>query len=306
VGASETAGERRGRAQCQRCGLGTRALPGLTAFIIATVLLPGRALAQGHGPAYGLSTPTLGRGDWSVDVALMGRLLDGSRAAMLRTMLSYGITEDVQLSTSLPMPLYTRAGTPAVRGFSRMPASPDVELLLGWRFHRRGTDVGTRRESTLWIGFGYPTDAVRSGVRTSPGLVGGVVTGYASRSVYVWAGALYRRYMAPRGPAADQPGDAAMASLVLGYRPPGFREDYPRPDWRAFVEILGEHTGRDVIAGVGQFDRGNRQLFAGATLLGLYGSWGVSGGPVFPVYRRVNGDQPRERARMVINTTFWF
>lgn len=280
----------------------------VTKVAIAALVLaaPPPVMAQGHGPTYGLSTPTLGRGDWSVDAAVMGRFLDGTRAAMLRTMLSYGITPDVQVSASLPMPLYTRADVPPVRGFSRMAATPDVEFLLGWRFHRRGTDVGVRRESTLWLGFDYPADAVRAGVRTAPGLYAGVVTGYASRSVYAWAGVLYRRYMTPSGPASDHPGDAAMATLVLGYRPGLFRADYPRPDWRAFVEIVAENNGRDRVAAIEQADSGSRQLLAGATLLGLYGAWGISGGPLFPVYRRANGVQPRERLRIVVNTTFWF
>ena len=262
--------------------------------------------AQGHGPAYGLSTPTLGRGDWSVDAALMGRVLNGTEVVMLRTMVSFGITPDLQVSASLPMPLYSRTGVPPVRALARMPATPDVELLLGWRFQRRGVDVGVRRESTLWLGFDYPTDATRAGVRTAPGVYAGAVTGYASRSLYAWAGALYRRYMTPGGPGSDHPGDAAMATLVLGYRPGRFREDYPRPDWRGFLEVVAEDTGRDRIAGIDRPDSGSRQLLAGVTLLGLFGAWGISGGPLFPVYRRLNGTQPRERVRMVVNTTFWF
>ena len=273
---------------------------------IAALLVAAPVAAQGHGPVYGLSTPTLGRNDWSLDVAAMGRVFDGARAVMLRPMLSYGITEDLQVSVSLPMPLYTEPGVGPVRGLSRMPVTPDVEWVLGWRFDREATDVGARRESTAWIGFAYPTDAVRAGARTSPGLYGALVTGYASRSIYAWAGALYRRYMTPSGPTADHPGDAAMLTLVAGYRPPVFRHDYPRPDWRAFLELVGENTQRDVIGGIEQRDTGSRQLYAGLTLLGLYGPWGVSGGPALPIYRRVNGSQRREQVRFVVNTTFWF
>lgn len=262
--------------------------------------------AQGHGPVYGLSTPTLGRHDWSLDVALMGRFLDGSRGVMLRSMLSYGITEDVQASVSLPMSLYTPAGLAPVRGPSRMPVTRDVELLAGWRFDREATNVGARRESTIWLGLTYPTDSVRAAVRTAPGLYGALVTGYASRSVYAWAGALYRRYMTPNGPAADHPGDAALLTLVLGYRPPAFRHDYPRPDWRIFLELVGEDTQRDVIAGIEQRDTGGRQVYAGLTLLGLYGPWGVSGGPALPVYRRLDGSQRGDQVRFVVNTAFWF
>ncbi|MBI4541362.1 MAG: hypothetical protein HY704_17815 [Gemmatimonadetes bacterium] len=269
-------------------------------------LLASSAAAQGHGPAYGLSTPTLGKGGWSVDVAVMSRLVGSTEMAMMRPMITYGITEDVQVSVSLPMSLYVPQGLPAAHSMARMPTSPDIEALLGWRFHREGTAVGSRLESTAYVGFDYPTDPVRGGARTAPGLYGAVVTGYASRTIYGWVGGLYRRYMTPIGDTADHPADVAMYSVVLGYRPPPFRKDYPHPDWRVFVEAVGEHLARDVVVGVPRADTGGHQIFVGPTLLGLYGSWGVSGGPVFPVYRRVNGSQLRERMRFVVNTTFWF
>ncbi|MCI0432247.1 MAG: hypothetical protein L0271_01165 [Gemmatimonadetes bacterium] len=273
---------------------------------VALSVRAGSAIAQGHGPAFGLSTPTLGRGDWSLDIGVMGRFVEGAHATMLRTMVSYGITADLQVSASLPLPLDSRSGVPPARGFARMPSSPDMEWMVGWRFDREGIGIGARRESTLWLGLDYPTDAVRGGVRTAPGIVAGAVTGYASRSVYIWGGALYRRYMSVRGPETDHPGDAALATLVLGYRPPGFRDDVPHPDWRVFLELLGEHTARDRIMGVVREDAGGRQALVALTVLGLYGSWGVSGGPAVPIVRRMNGVQPRERARFIVNTTFWF
>jgi len=225
---------------------------------------------------------------------------------MTRPMLSYGISEDLQVSVSLPMRLYVPEGIPPAHGMSRMPMSPDIELLVGWRFHRRAVAVGTRFESTGYAGFDYPTDAVRAGARTAPGLYGALVTGYASRSWYVWAGGLYRRYMTPVGPTADHPGDVAMYSMVFGYRPSPFRHDYPLPDWRVFAEVMGEFAARDVIAGVERPNTGGHQIFVGPTVLGLYGAWGISGGPVFPVYQRLNGTQPGDRLRLIVNTTFWF
>jgi hypothetical protein len=64
----------------------------------------------------------------SLDVGVMYRLqgrLEGGQAqsAMLRPMIGYGLTGDVQLSISLPVPLYTpaTAGTPP-RMMGMMPA----------------------------------------------------------------------------------------------------------------------------------------------------------------------------------------
>lgn len=276
------------------------------ASTVALATAPARAWSQGHGPIYGLSTPTLGAGAWSLDLGTMGRRTGGEWMAMFRPMLSYGITEDLQASLSLPMPLRTPQEARPARSTTRMPATPDVELLLGWRFHRDGTAIGTRFESTMYLGFDYPTDGTRRGVRTSPGLVGALVSGYASRSVYLWIGGLGRRYMTPSGPTADHPGDLGMASLVVGYRPPPFQRDYPHPDWRVFVELVGEVSSRDVIGGVRQPDTGGSQLFLGPTVLGLFGSWGISGGPVFPVYRRLNGNRAGDSVRLALDLIFWF
>lgn len=261
---------------------------------------------SGHAPVYGLSTPTLPDRGWSVELTAMARLVGDRAATMFRPAVEYGITEDLQVSLSLPMPLYVEEGIRPVRMMGRMPATSDVEWTLAWRFHRQAPDVGARFESTAYLSFAYPTDAARAGVRTSPGFAAAVATGYASRSVYAWGGALYRRYMSPSGATADHLGDLAMYSLVAGYRPPFFRHDFPRPDWRLFVEAVGEYTEPDELAGQVVPNTGGHRLFVGPTLLGLYGAWGISGGPMFPVYHDLNGIGDRDRVRFVVNVSTWF
>lgn len=262
-------------------------------------------LAQGHGPVYGLSTPTLGRDGWSVDLAGMGRFFDGGRTSMLRPMLSYGLTEDVQLSASVPVPLERDAGAPTVRALTRMPATQDVEVMVGWRLQRRGTGVGTRQETTLWLAVDIPTDGRRNGLEAAPAFFGSVVTGYVSRAAYVWVGGAHRRARAA-GPDRHQAGAMTMGSLVVGYRPSLFREDYPHPDWRGFIELVAESVSRDTVNGVEQPDSGGRQLYAALTVLGLYGSWGLAGGPAFPLFQSRNGNQPHDGVRLAANVTFWF
>jgi hypothetical protein len=278
----------------------------LAVVVLAAVWSPSPALATGHGPVYGLATPTLGKGGWSLDVAVMDREVGGRSMNMLRPMIAYGITEDLQVSLSLPMPLHVPPGLPHGRSMAMMPSNPDVEALLGWRFHRSGTGVGARFESTAYLGFDYPTDELRGGARTSPGLYGAAVTGYASRKVYAWVGGLYRRYMTPASERADHPGDLAMYSAVLGYRPAFFRKDYPHADWRVFVELVGEYAKPDRIAGADVPKTGGHQVFIAPTLLGLYGKWGISGGPAFRVYSDLNGNQPKDKVRLVVNFTRWF
>jgi hypothetical protein len=283
-----------------------RALSGrLLAFAVLWAP-PVHVAAQGHGPVFGLSTPTLRKDGWSLDAGFMGQVVDEHEMVMFRPMASYGMTENLQLSASLPMPIYASRPMMPARIATRMPAAPDIEFTLGWRFQKRELGIGSRYESTAFLAFDYPTDATRMGLRMSPGFTASLATGYVSRELYAWVGGSYRRYMTPNAPAADHPGDVTMYSVVLGYRPPAFRWDYPRPDWRLFVEAVGEVAARDVEAGAPRAASGGHQFFVGPTLLGLYRGWGVSGGPVFPVYRRLNGAQPREKVRLALDIISWF
>ena len=117
-----------------------------------TVLLlagggPGPLRASGHGPLFGLATPTNGARAWSVDFGVMGRHGDTDDAAMVRAMASYGLTEDLQVSVSVP---FVAASGPFAPGrmTGMMPATADVEAIVAWRLHRRGTGVGRRVETT--------------------------------------------------------------------------------------------------------------------------------------------------------------
>lgn len=277
--------------------------------LLTVLVLPSLASASGHGPVYGLATPTLGSGGWSLDLAAMARVGGGDdstelRQAMLRGMLGYGLSEDVQLSLSMPLTLERpAANVPAARVMAMMPGQPDVEALLAWRFHRVGNAVGSRVESTAFFGIDVPTDSSRTGIETSPAALAGAVTGYASRSLYAWLGALYRR---PTDRGDDRPGDLLLYSLVLGYRPRAFRAELPHPDWRIFLELVGESTRDGRVAGGRAGARGGNELFAGPTLLGLYGAWGISGGPLFPLASDLPPGRRSDRVRFVVNYTLWF
>jgi len=236
----------------------------------------------------------------------MGQIVGEHEMVMFRPMVSYGITEHVQLSASLPVPVYTSQGMAPARIATRMPASPDIEFTMGWRFQARELGIGSRYESTAYLALDYPTDATRMALRTAPGVMGALATGYVSRSLYAWAGGLYRRYVTPIGATADHTGDVAMVSAVLGLRPPSMQYEYPHADWRLFIEGVGEITQRSVAAGVPVVSTGGHQYFVGPTLLGLYGGWGVSGGPLFPVYQQLNGAQRRDKVRLALDVVTWF
>ena len=263
------------------------------------------AHGSGHGPVFGAATPTLGKGAWQFDQAWMGQRMDGPADAgdLLRSMISFGITQKVQISGSLPVPLRSGGGMPSGRMMASMSGSPDFEALLGWRFQTRPVGNGARLESTVFVGGSVPFDSTRGGVSTSPAGFVSVTSGYASRSHYFWAGASHQRHSERSG---DRLGAVTSYSLVYGYRPPAWRLEYPKPDLRFFVEAAGDKTGRALQDGRSLSDTGGNVVLLGPTMLLLYKAYGVEGGILFPVYQRTNGLQPAERFRFGVNFTYFF
>jgi hypothetical protein len=266
----------------------------------------GLAYGSGHGPVFGMATPTNAAGTWSFDLGLMGRLAEADDGAMARLMLGYGITEDVKVSVSAPL-VFSSAPLPPGRMAGMMPGSGDIETLLAWRFHRQGLDIGTRFESTAYGGLVLPGPQRPAGVagdlRRAPGVYTSVVTGLASRSHYLWAGAGYTRFAEARG---DRQADVLMYSGVWGYRPPAWRKDYPHADWRFMVELTGERSGRIWHGGVRMPGIGGHQVLVGPSMLGLYRNYGIAGGVQMPVYRDLREAQPRERLRYAVNFSYFF
>jgi hypothetical protein len=273
-------------------------------LLLASVLLAATlARASGHGPVFGLATPTNPQGGWSLDVGTMARIGRGDSGAMMRTMLGYGVTQDFKLAVSLPVMLEHAQLAPARAG-AFMSVSSDFELLSGWRFHRKGTDVGTRVESTGYAALLVPGPQLGPmGLARAPGLFVGAATGVASRSHYLWGGLGRTQYAASRG---DQRAAVLMYSAVWGYRPPALRKDYPHWDWRLFVEMTGEEAGQITRNNMLLPATGGHQIFVGPTTLGIWKNYAISGGVQFPVYRDTGPAHPRERLRLAVNFSYFF
>ena len=278
--------------------------------LLITLLLAGGGAgavrASGHGPLFGLATPTNGARAWSVDFGVMGRHGDTDDGAMLRGMVSYGITEDVQISVSAPFVITSGRFLPG-RLTGMMPATADVEAMLAWRAHRRGTGVGRRVESTVYGGLVAAGPQRPEGPLgrpgRAPGLYAAVATGLASRSHYAWVGGAVTRY------AADD--DARRPSVltytaVWGYRPPAFRHEYPNWDWRLFVELTGERSGAARRNGVAVPDSGGHRVFLGPSVLGIWKNHAVEAGVQFPIYRNEGSGFVRERLRYALNYSHFF
>ena len=260
------------------------------------------ARASGHGPVFGAATPTLGRGGWSVDQAWTVRLGDeDSHEQMFKTMVSFGITEVVQISASVPIVMSDSVLT-AARMMSPMSNDKEFESLLAYRFQHTPVGIGGRRESTLYVGGTVPGESHRQGIGAGPSIIAGAATGYASRIHYVWVGGALQHYF---DRFSDRLGQSALATFVYGYRPPVFRADAGKPDLRFFVEVTGEHRGANQAGGVDAGDS-TSGVFAGPTTLLVYKAIALEGGILFPIAQRIQANGVRERARVAINFAYFF
>jgi hypothetical protein len=278
----------------------------LIASTIAVTALAGHVVvASGHGPLFGAATPTLGKGGWEFDQAWMGQVMkapDGG-GQILRTMVSTGITDRVQISLSAPIPLGTTDLLPSGRMMSMMSFNRDLETLGAWRFQSRPVGDTARAESTVYIGGTIPLTSQIAGLHTAPSTYFAASTGYASRSHYFWAGASHQHALESNG---DRFGSVTSFTIVYGYRPPAWRTEYPKPDLRFFVESVSDSTSPARHMNQSMPDTGGHVALVGPTFLLLYKAYGIEGGALFPVYQHVNGTQPQERFRFGVNFTYFF
>ena len=271
---------------------------GVSLTFAVVVALTASAEASGHGPVFGAATPTLGRGGWSVDQAYTFRAGDETDSQqMFKTMVSFGITETVQVSGSIPIAM--RDSLAPSRMMSAMSSEREFEGVVAYRFQRRTVGVGGRQESTFYLGGTMPTEDERVGVPVGASVSVQAATGYASRAHYVWIGGGIQHYLEHRG---GQQGDSRFLTFVYGYRPPALRVEAGQPDLRFFVEATAEDRTAARIASMGMVP-GVRSVYIGPTALLVYKAIAFEAGILFPAYQP---DQPRERFRAAVNFAYFF
>ena len=272
--------------------------------VLLMMIAPRAAVASGHGPVFGAATPTLGKGGWQLDQAWFGRAVEGSNTdeQLLRTMIGFGITEDLQVSASVPIRLEASSLMSRGRMVSMMSSAREVEAGVAWRFQRRIAGVGTRFESTVSGGVGLPLEKYSpDGMRAAPSAHLSAATGYVSRAQYIWFGGGYQKH---RKTDFDQVGSVKYVTAVYGYRPRFLRLDYPKPDLRFFVEAMAERSERGKHFGFDMLSTGGDAVFVGPTALLLYKAYAISGGVTFPAYQRTTSF--RERRRFAVNVSYFF
>jgi hypothetical protein len=256
------------------------------------------AEASGHGPVFGAATPTLGRGGWSIDQAYTFRGSDDrDTQQMFKTMVSFGITETIQVSGSVPVAMGD--GLAPSRMMSAMSSEREFEGLLAYRFQRRVIGIGGRQESTLYVGGTLPMEEQRGGLPVGPSIVVQAATGYASRAHYAWVGGGLQHFL--EHDDARQ-GASRFVTFVYGYRPPPLQVEAGTPDLRFFVEMTAEDRGSARQFGVELIPYG-RTVFVGPTSLLVYKAVALEGGVLFPVYQNALG---RERIRVAVNFAYFF
>jgi hypothetical protein len=257
--------------------------------------------ANGHGPVFGAATPTLGRGGWSIDQAYTFRGGEGDdpqSQQMFKTMVSFGITETLQVSGSIPIAMSD--GLTPSRMMSAMSSEREFEGLLAYRFQRRVIGVGGRQESTLYVGGTLPMEKQRAGLSVGASVVVQAATGYASRAHYAWLGGGVQHFFEAED---GRQGASRFLTFVYGYRPPPLRVEAGKPDLRFFVEMTAEDRADGRSSGV-ELQDGGRTVFIGPTSLLVYKAIAIEGGVLFPVSQRT---QPaRERMRVAFNFAYFF
>jgi hypothetical protein len=272
-----------------------------TAFlVIAALALPLSVFADGHGPVFGLATPTNSTGEWSFDSGVFGRANGSDSQASFRELVGYGFTPHLTLSFTAPAVFGRASLTP-----TRIQPGDDFDAKLAWRFQHRATKVGARLESTAFVGVAVPGPrSVFKGIAhasNAPGTMFGAVSGLASRSHYVWLGSTFTKFYDHNG---DKRPDVFDYSLVYGYRPPKWRRPPDRWDWRIFGELVGERSTRFVQSNITIADTQAHQVFIGPSVLGIYRNYTVSFGAQFPVYQDVGSLFPSERVRFAVNFSY--
>jgi len=268
--------------------------------LFAVVGLPALATAAAHGPVFGLATPTNSQGEWSFDEGIFGRNTSLGTQASIRGLVAYGFTPHLTLSFTLPAVVGDTPLPP-----TRIQPGADFESTLAWRFQHSATKVGTRIESTAFVGLVVPgpQSGFNGVVHTTnaPGTMIGAVTGLASRSHYLWLGSTFTKFYEHNG---DRRPDVLDYSLVYGYRPPTWRRPPDKWDWRLFGELVGERSDRFLQANVPVANTQAHQVFLGPTALGIFHNYTVSFGAQFAIYQNVGSAFPKERVRFAVNFSY--
>jgi hypothetical protein len=216
-------------------------------------------------------------------------------------MVSFGVTENLQISGSFPLAMEEGRLAP-VRMMGAMSSDRELEGLATYRFQKRPVGIGGRQESTFYVGGTAPLEEKRGGTAVGGSVEGGISTGYASRAHYVWIGGGVQHFFERSG---DQFSASRLLTAVYGYRPAVLRTEAGKPDLRFFVEMTAEDRGPQHSAGI-ETAAGARTVFVGPTSLLLHKAVALEAGVLFPAYQRIDSASVKEHVRIAVNVAYFF
>ena len=103
-----------------------------TFVVIVVLALPLSLFADGHGPVFGLATPTNSKGEWSFDSGVFARSNSFDTQASFREQIGYGFTPHLSLFFTAPVVFGYAVLTP-----TRIQPCDDFDAKLAWRFQHR-------------------------------------------------------------------------------------------------------------------------------------------------------------------------
>jgi hypothetical protein len=270
-------------------------------FCLCSMIVSSSAFAADHSPLFSYATPVNAEGEFSLDTGIFGRTGSGGAQFSTGSGFGYGLKPHVTLNAFLP----------AMFGTGHLPESRIIsgsEWAAGasWRFLDAGTGVGRRLESTASVSAVAPGPQSATGIlddlHRAPGIAGTLAAGMTSRSQYLWAGSGYTRFVEA---SHDRRPDAASWSVAYGYRPAKLRRGVDQWDYRGFVELTGEHTGRVKSGGAILQNSSSTTVWLGPSVLGIFKEFAVEAGVQGPIIRdESDAIYGRERIRFGINLSY--
>ena len=268
--------------------------------LLVLSLLPLRVMASGHGPIFGLATPTNSQGEWSFDQGVFGRSTSVGSQASIRELVGYGFTPHLTLSFTLPV----------VVGDTRLPPTriqpgDDFDSTLAWRFQHRATKVGTRIESTAFAGLVVPgpQSAFNGVANTSnvPGFMVGAVTGEPLSAITCGLELRSRSSVNTTGTNDLMFSTTAWCMDIALRSGEGHRTNGTGD---SSGNLWASDLANSSKANTSVVDTQAHQVFLGPSALGIYRNYTVSFGAQFPIYRDVGAVWPKERVRFAVNFSY--
>ena len=209
--------------------------------LLVVLLLSRFGMAGGHGPVFGLATPTNSQGEWSFDQGVFGRTTSvGSQASDSRTC-------GIRCYTASHAFIHTPSRSWRYASFAyQNSAGRRFRHDSGMAISTQGNEGGhSNREHRLrWFRRSRPAVCFRGRCRTHRTFpVSWLVQSQDEPlSATTYGSELRSRKFAEHD--GDRRPDVFDYSLVYGYRPPKWRRTPDKWDWRLFGELVGERSNK--------------------------------------------------------------